>query len=213
MVLIKKKQAKKGKSNLKKTPIDNESNYKKSAKHYLKNTAFLLIMLIGILFLIKVKTHIVSGESMMPTLQNKDRLFVLKNQQPERYSLITFQPEEKKHESYIKRVIGLPGDRIWLDQDTVYLNSQMAETNPTPPDEENLSGVDLPDGTLKVRVAWEVAAKLKNMSTIPENQFFVLGDNRRNSKDSREMGLINNDQIEGVVKYRYYPFNRIGTID
>lgn len=150
---------------------------------------------------------------MMPTLQNGDRLFVLKNAEPQRYSLITFQPAEKKNESYIKRVIGLPGDRIWLDQNTLYLNSQMAETNPTPPNEENLSGVDLPDGTLKVRVDWEVAAQLKDFSTIPEEYYFVLGDNRRNSTDSRELGLINADQIEGVVKYRYYPFNRIGTID
>lgn len=204
---------KKGKNNIKETTNDNESNSKKRVKNHLKNVVFLLIMLIGVLFLIKVKTHIVSGESMMPTLQNKDRLFVLKNEKPERYSLITFQPGEKKNESYIKRVIGMPGDRIWLDQNNVYLNSQMAETNPTPPNEENLLGSDLPDGTLKVRVTWEVAAKLKDFSTIPENQFFVLGDNRRNSKDSREMGLINEDQIEGIVKYRYYPFNRIGTID
>lgn len=213
MIPIKKKNSKKLNSNIKAKVNISYQNGRNRIKHYLKNTLFLLFLLIGILFLIKVKTHVVSGESMMPTLQNGDRLFVLKNAEPQRYSLITFQPAEKKNESYIKRVIGLPGDRIWLDQNTLYLNSQMAETNPTPPNEENLSGVDLPDGTLKVRVDWEVAAQLKDFSTIPEEYYFVLGDNRRNSTDSRELGLINADQIEGVVKYRYYPFNRIGTID
>lgn len=213
MIPIKKKNSKKLNSNIKAKVNISHQNGRNRIKHYLKNTLFLLFLLIGILFLIKVKTHVVSGESMMPTLQNGDRLFVLKNAEPQRYSLITFQPAEKKNESYIKRVIGLPGDRIWLDQNTLYLNSQMAETNPTPPNEENLSGVDLPDGTLKVRVDWEVAAQLKDFSTIPEEYYFVLGDNRRNSTDSRELGLINADQIEGVVKYRYYPFNRIGTID
>ena len=213
MIPIKKKNSKKLNSNIKEKVNVPQQNGRNRIKHCLKNTLFLLFLLIGILFLIKVKTHVVSGESMMPTLKNGDRLFVLKNAEPQRYSLITFQPEEKKNESYIKRVIGLPGDRIWLDQNTLYLNSQMAETNPTPPNEENLSGVDLPDGTLKIRVDWEVAAQLKDFSTIPEEYYFVLGDNRRNSTDSRELGLINTEQIEGVVKYRYYPFNRIGTID
>ncbi|OJG26536.1 signal peptidase I [Enterococcus caccae] len=136
----------------------------------------------------------------------------MKNAEPTRYSLITFQPREKKYESYVKRVIGLPGDRIWLDQNTVYLNFQMAESNPTPPNEEHLSGVDLPDGTLKIRVSWEVAAQLEGLSTIPKDQFFVLGDNRRHSTDSRELGLIDKNKIEGVVTFRYYPLNRLGLI-
>ncbi|OEG09539.1 signal peptidase I [Enterococcus ureasiticus] len=187
--------------------------YKRKMLTYLKNTCFLLLLFLGVLFLVKVKAHQVSGESMMPTLENGDRLFILRNEDPQRYSLITFEPKEKQEESYIKRVIGMPGDRIWLDQNTVYLNSQMAETNPTPPNEEHLSGVDLPDGTVKVRVDWAVAAKLEGLSTIPKDHYFVLGDNRRHSTDSRALGLIDKDQIEGVVKFRYFPFNRIGMID
>lgn len=165
------------------------------------------------MFLLRVKTHVVVGESMLPTLNNHDRIAVIKKKEPKRYSLVTFQPGDKKSESYVKRVLGLPGDRIWLDQNTVYLNHQMAENNPTPPNETGLTGIDLPDGTLKVRVTWEVAAKLEGLSTIPKDQFFVLGDNRRHSKDSRELGLIAKDKIEGVVAFRYYPFQRFGLID
>lgn len=155
----------------------------------------------------------VSGESMVPTLQTGDRLFVSKNEVPNRYSLITFQPREQKQESYVKRVMGLPGDCIWLDKNTLYLNYQMAPSNPTPQNDWNLSGVDLPDGTLKVRVTWEVAAQLEGLSSIPDNHFFVLGDNRAHSTDSRQLGLIDGEKIEGVVKFRYYPFNRLGPID
>ncbi|MFC3635537.1 signal peptidase I [Enterococcus rivorum] len=186
---------------------------KDNLKDLLKNGLFLFILFFSILFLITIKTHLVSGNSMLPTLQNKDRLFVVKNKEPKRYALVTFQPREKQGESYVKRVIGIPGDRIWMDQNTVYLNHQMAATNPTPPNEKNLSGVELPDGTLKVRVTWEVAAKLKGMSTIPSNSFFVLGDNRKNSTDSRELGLIDQDKIEGVVTFRYYPLARLGLIE
>ncbi|MGX7439325.1 signal peptidase I [Enterococcus caccae] len=189
-----------------------ESRSKKNIGIVLRRISFLLVLLLSIIFLVKIKPHVVSGESMLPTLRNKDRLFSMKNAEPTRYSLITFQPREKKYESYVKRVIGLPGDRIWLDQNTVYLNFQMAESNPTPPNEEHLSGVDLPDGTLKIRVSWEVAAQLEGLSTIPKDQFFVLGDNRRHSTDSRELGLIDKNKIEGVVTFRYYPLNRLGLI-
>lgn len=214
MVPIKNKNQKKINKRIANEKVDERNpNRKRTALKYFKNACFLLVLFLGILFLIKIKPHQVSGESMMPTLENGDRLFILKNEDPQRYSVITFEPKGNKDESYIKRVIGMPGDRIWLDQNTVYLNSQMAETNPTPPNEENLSGVELPDGTLKVRVDWEIAAELEGLSTIPADHYFVLGDNRRHSTDSREMGLIDQDQVEGVVKFRYFPFNRLGTID
>lgn len=186
---------------------------KRKVELFLKNCGFLLILLLGMLLLLKIETHMVSGESMSPTLKNKDRLFIVKKAEPKRYSVITFQPRSKKNESYIKRVIGLPGDRVWLDQNTVYLNFQMAKKNPTPPNDEKLSGIDLPDGTLKIRVSWEVAAQLEGLSTIPKNNFFVLGDNRRHSTDSRELGLIDKNKIEGVAILRYYPLDRLGLIE
>ncbi|OJG25620.1 signal peptidase I [Enterococcus caccae] len=170
-------------------------------------------MLLSILFLVKVKTYIVNGESMQPTFQNKDRLFIKKTATLTRYSLITFQPQVNADDSYIKRVIGLPGDRIWLDQNMVYLNAQMASNNSTPSNNSNLSGIELPDGTLKVRVTWEVAAQLAGLSVIPKDKFFVLGDNRRHSTDSRELGLIDKQAVKGKVIFRYYPFTRFGVVN
>lgn len=192
---------------------ENKKVEMKKSRKLSKEILFILCMIIGIFFLIKIKTHMVSGESMLPTLQTNDRLFIAKGKSPNRYSLITFQPREEKEESYVKRVMGMPGDRIWLDHNTLYLNYQMSDTNPTPQNNWYLSGEELPDGTLKIRITWETAAKLEGLSAIPENQFFVLGDNRANSTDSRQLGLIDLQQIEGVVQYRYYPFNRLGPID
>ncbi|WP_430602839.1 signal peptidase I [Enterococcus sp. DIV0724b] len=211
MVNIKSKLKQLLSSELKKESFKSKMPVTKNRR--VKSIALTVILLLGILFFIKVAPHAVSGESMKPTLQNNDHLFVSKHEAPKRYSLITFQPREKKNESYVKRVIGMPGDRIWLDQNTVYLNAQMAKKNPTPSNESELSGLDLPDGTLKIRVTWEVAAKLEGLSEIPNNQFFVLGDNRRHSTDSRELGLVDKNKIEGVVKFRYYPFNRLGLIE
>ncbi|OEG15355.1 signal peptidase I [Enterococcus quebecensis] len=150
---------------------------------------------------------------MLPTLKNNDRLLVMKGEYPSRYNLITFVPKNKEKESYIKRVLGLPGDRIWLDQNNLYINHQMSSSNLTPENESALLGSELPDGTLKVRVSWEVAAKLQGISSIPEHQYFVLGDNRRHSTDSRQLGLIDFKQIEGVVRFRYYPLDRLGSIN
>lgn len=192
--------------------IENKTSTEKR-RSFLKGICFFIFLLLGALFLVKIQTHVVSGDSMMPTLKNKDRLLVVKGKEPSRYSLVTFKPNKKTSDFFVKRVLGLPGDRIWLDENTVYLNYQMAETNPTPENELNLSGTDLPDGTLKVRVSWNIAAKLQGMERIPENHFFVLGDNRNNSTDSRQLGLVDAKQIEGVVSFRYYPLNAMGLID
>lgn len=191
---------------------DKKRETRKTFHSVFKEVMFILFLVIGIIFLVKIKTHLVSGESMLPTLKTDDRLFVAKGKMPSRYSLITFQPRENKEESYVKRVIGLPGDRIWLEHNTLYLNYQMKPSNATPPNNLNLSGEELPDGTLKIRITWETAAKFERISTIPENHFFVLGDNRTNSTDSRQLGFIDLEQIEGVVQFRYYPLNRLGSV-
>lgn len=191
----------------------NTKKRRKKVRSFFKEILFVLFIIIGLFFLFRIKTHMVSGNSMLPTLQTNDRLFIAKGKKPNRFSLITFEPREKKEESFVKRVMGMPGDRIWLDRNTLYLNNQMQDANPTPQNNLNLSGADLPDGTLKVRITWETAAKLEGLSVIPKDQFFVLGDNQANSTDSRHLGLIHLPQIEGVVQFRYYPFNRLGSVD
>ncbi|MET3564414.1 signal peptidase I [Enterococcus rotai] len=110
----------------------------------------------------------------------------------------------------MKRIIGLPGDAIWLDGTNLYLNHQLRE--PVNSSGKTVNQTDIPDGTLKIKLSQGIARSLEGLARIPEKKYFVLGDNRNNSRDSRTIGLIDADQIEGVAVYRYYPFTRMGRI-
>ena len=186
---------------------------KQTKKYFLMEIGFIVFMICCLIFLSQTRFHRVDGESMLPTVKNNDYLFISKRTPVLRYSVVTFEPPGKPDESYIKRIVAIPGDRIWLDKNMVYLNYQMADDNLTPANDQYLSGADLPDGTLKVRVTWDVAAALEKYDRIPEGYYFVLGDNRNHSTDSRHLGLIEQKKIEGVAVFRYYPFSRIGAID
>lgn len=160
-----------------------------------------LTVLLG-LFFFQFGSHRVDGRSMAPTFQTNDRILFHKHQRPERYAIVTFIPADAPDESYVKRVIGLPGDPLRVVGTALYLLPK--ETGQELPTTEALSS--LPDGTIKLTVSEETAHSLADLTEIPADQYFVLGDNRSHSTDSRVFGLIRQDQIEGVVVSRYYPF-------
>lgn len=180
-------------------------------RHYFSNLIFLFFIIACFLFLFRMATHRVEGHSMEPTFSNRDRVLVAKGVHPSRYDIVTFEPKTAKEESYIKRVIGMPGDVIWVEENTLYINHQ-AENNPKNLYGQNLAAKELPDGTIRVNVTTNVARALSVYYKIPENAYFVLGDNRNHSQDSRIFGLVDQNQIEGVVVYRYYPFNKMGVV-
>lgn len=175
------------------------------------NFLFLFVLLAGIVFLVQVKSHQIDGHSMNPTFTDKDRILVVKGQEPKRYEIVTFEPKNASGDSYVKRVIGIPGDVIWVEGTSLYVNQQ-AENNPPNLYGRNLAAHDLPDGTTRIMVSERVAKELAPYYQIPENTYFVQGDNRNHSDDSRVLGLIDRKQIEGVVAYRYYPFNKMGVV-
>ena len=132
----------------------------------------------------------IPSESMLPTLQVGDRLIVEKVTPKvsgvERGDIIVFRPPAKsgKTDDLVKRVIGLPGDSISIKNGTVYINgTPLAEPY----------ALEKPDTDFK---AYKV----------PENSFFVMGDNRNNSYDSRYWGTVPESLIIGRVMLRYYPF-------
>lgn len=178
--------------------MDTQKNFKKQHTNTrrIKSSVFILVILSCILFLVLLKTHQVSGESMLPTLRNRDKIFVWRGRTPERLDIITLEPIDNPQESYVKRVIGMPGD-------TLKLNGNSLQISYISNGYEKHEEITLTDG---------VAMILENETQIPINKYFVLGDNRDHSNDSRSFGLINRKQIEGVVSWRYYPLNRIGTI-
>lgn len=146
---------------------------------------------------------LVDGDSMMPTLHNKDRLIVNKIGytigEPERSDIIVFHATSDK--DYIKRVIGLPGDSISYVDDVLYINGEAVEEPYL--DEYKKSATRLPftqDFTLKDVTGYDV---------VPENHVFVLGDNRQHSRDSRHIGVIPYEEVVGNAKFVFWPLSEI----
>ena len=167
----------------------------------------LIVTILVFLFILNTSPHMVEGNSMNPTLNNKDRVIVRRTKEINRYDVITFKPPVESEFQYVKRVVGMPGDLIWLEDDYLFLNQQTTKV----PKDLTLAN-QLPDGTIKVNVSKDAAEQLADMKKIPTNSYFVLGDNRENSSDSREFGLVSNSSIEGIVSFRFAPFNQMSWI-
>ncbi|WP_207696617.1 signal peptidase I [Enterococcus sp. DIV0212c] len=177
----------------------------------LKNWRFILVVMAVSLFLLQNKTHRIQGESMFPSLAEGDYILVNKRNTPTRYAMVIIDPEIPRETSYVKRVIGMPGDELAVEQNVVYLQSKEAKrTGLTLTDRSFAS--ELPDSLQKFDVTDEVARNLRRLGKIPDDCYFVLGDNRQKSKDRRQFGLIRASQIKGMVIYRYYPFDKIGNV-
>lgn len=142
---------------------------------------------------------VVDGLSMMPTLHDTDRMIVNKFSykigDPKRFDIIVFHAPENK--DYIKRVIGLPGDRIEYKDDILYVNGEAVEEPYL--DEYKKEVIDGPltePFTLEDKIGQE---------TVPEGHLFVMGDNRRYSKDSRHIGTIPMEKVLGDTNIIYWP--------
>jgi len=166
----------------------------------LETIAFVGSIFIAI-YLFIMQPNQVKGASMLPTFFSGDYIFTSKvtyKLRPiQRGDIVVFK-EPRRHEiEYIKRVIGLPGDKIMVKNGIVYLNDI-----PLQEDYISLSTPLMPNGFL-----------IEGRPIIvPENSVFVMGDNREVSSDSREFGPIQTTSIIGQVFYRYYPFNKAGNM-
>ncbi|WP_042348943.1 signal peptidase I [Bacillus massiliigorillae] len=150
---------------------------------------------------------VVDGQSMMPTLHNQDRMIVNKIGytigEPERFDIIVFHAPEKK--DYIKRVIGLPGDRIEYKDDTLYVNGKAYEEPYL--DEYKKQRDEEIDGPLTE--SFTLSELPWGEETVPEGHLFVMGDNRRYSKDSRQIGFVSLDDVIGKTSMVYWPIKDI----
>ena len=163
---------------------------------------------IGIIIFAFIRTfffsnYIVEGESMMPTLQDGNKLVVNKIGfqigELNRFDVIVFHANQE--EDYIKRIIGLPGDTVEYRNDVLYLNGKKyEETYLDKYRKETFGGRLTGDFTL---------LELTGADTVPEGHIFVLGDNRLGSRDSREFGFVSIDQVVGKVDLRYWPIDQI----
>lgn len=148
---------------------------------------------------------IVDGSSMMPTLHDQDRMIVNKfaytMNPPKRFDIIVFHAPENK--DYIKRVIGLPGDEIEYKNDQLYVNGKAME-EPYLAEFKKM----VVDGPLTEPFTLEDIPKIEQ-KTVPEGHLFVLGDNRRSSKDSRHIGAIKIEEVLGKTSIVYWPLEGV----
>lgn len=165
-----------------------------------------ILVAIALTLALFIRTYIaeprfIPSDSMVPTLHTGDRLVVEKVSYhfhpPHFGDIVVFQPPKElqrrgysKDQAFIKRIIGQPGETIAVSKGKVYLNGQPIEENyiAEPP--------ILPFPTVQ----------------IPPDQFFVMGDNRNDSNDSRYWGFLPRQNIIGRATFRFYPFDRIGVI-
>ena len=154
------------------------------------------IVIIVIVILIKkyvVSPVRVNGASMYPTLNDKDVMILNKISYRfndiKRFDIVVIDYED---EYLIKRVIGLPGEKLRYSNNQLYINDKKVE--------ENFSKTDI--------VNFEVRNEPNNQ--IPKDHYFVIGDNRDISKDSRIIGFIPKDKIVGKSNFTLFPFNKFG---
>jgi signal peptidase I len=138
----------------------------------------------------------VEGTSMMPSLEDQERIFVNKfvyRLEPiERGDIIVFRYPRDPSMSFIKRVIGTPGDTIRIDGGQVYVNNEPLDESYVPP-------------------AYTDARSYPEI-VVPPDSYFVLGDHRSMSKDSRDIGPIEQSFIYGKAVFGYWPMDKLGRV-
>jgi signal peptidase I len=138
----------------------------------------------------------VEGTSMLPNLEDQDRLFINKfafHLGPiHRGDVVVFRYPRDETKNYIKRVIGLPGDLVRIDHGRVYVNGRL-----------------LPEPYVPARFADD---RSQPQMRIPPDEYFVMGDHRSISSDSRDFGPVDRDLIYGKAAFVYWPMDQAGVV-
>jgi signal peptidase I len=138
----------------------------------------------------------VEGTSMLPVLEDQDRLFINKIAyrvgEIHQGDVVVFEYPLDHSKSYIKRVIALPGDRLRIDHGLVYVN-----------------GVRLPEPYVPSRFTDE---RTQPEMVLPPNEYFMMGDHRSISSDSRDFGPVDRDLIYGKAVFVYWPMEQVGVV-
>lgn len=161
----------------------------------MKRIKELIPYLIIILVVITIRTFIVTpiivqGESMSPTLDGGEVMLLKKyDTSYERFDIVVVN-KSVEGDNLIKRVIGLPGETIRYKNNKLYINGKIIEDGYASGDTGNFQEI-----------------------TLGEDEYFLMGDNREVSLDSRRLGIIKKSEIEGTVGIVIFPFNKLGTIE
>jgi signal peptidase I len=168
-------------------------------KKFIKDI-FVIVMSVFLISSFVAQPTTVEGNSMLPTLYDADQLIIeklsLRFTPFERYDIIVFPYNNDRSKYYIKRIIGLPGEVINIKNGKIFVN----------------------DLELNEPIQLDIIKDLGTQDypiTIPEKTFFVMGDNRNHSRDSRyvDVGLIKEEDVIGKGFFRIYPFSNVGFLE
>ena len=175
---------------------------KNVVKEIFSTILYILVALLGTYLLITFvgQRTAVSGSSMEPTLSNNDQLILDKISyrfsEPQRFDIIVFPFQYAEKTFYVKRIIGLPGETVQIDlQGNIYINGQILNED---------------YGKETINFAGLAVEPI----TLGDDEYFVMGDNRNNSSDSRDpsVGNIRRSNIIGKAWVRIWPLNKFGVL-
>jgi len=155
----------------------------------------------ALIYLFVAQFHKVSGLSMFPTMHDADFLITEKISyklgEPKMGNIIVLKNPRDESQDFIKRIVALPGDTIKIQDGSVFVN-----------------GALLPESYLPTGTPTHAGTFLSEGATVKAgpNQYFVFGDNRGHSSDSREWGAITKQEIIGKAFFRYFPVQRVGML-
>lgn len=194
--------------------------------NFIKETVnILLSVLVAFILFVFIRTFLffpfeVVGQSMEPTLLSGDRLILNRLGSVDRFDVVVFPaPDDPDSgEEYVKRIIGLPGDEIKYVEDNLYINGNLTNEHYLEPSKEELQKKleENPEQVNFTQITNDFSLldiSSGDSAVVPPDTYFVLGDNRQNSKDSRVFGFLNQETVEGTASLRIWPLDRIGFLE
>jgi signal peptidase I len=174
--------------------VDNENELtpkQKTTKEFREffRSTFIAIVITMLFVAFVAQVGVVKGESMVPTFQNGEKILIWKlSKEFERNDIIVFTTNDIKQGDFIKRVIATPGETIQIIDNDIYINGKKIED--------------------KINVVMDSYGIAENPILLKDGEYFVMGDNRNNSMDSRDkrVGIINISSIRGKVILRFVPW-------
>ncbi|MBU1085599.1 MAG: signal peptidase I [Candidatus Beckwithbacteria bacterium] len=166
-------------------------------------TIVIALAIFVVIYRFLFQPHQVKGNSMYDNFLDGEYLLtnkiVYQLHEPQLSDIIVFRAPKNEEYDYIKRIVGLPGDRIMVKNDRVYVNGELF-------DESTYLDADIP-----TRPGSYIKEGLT--ITVPQDSYLAFGDNRNNSSDSREWGVVPKENIVGKAWIIYWPLNKIGVVE
>lgn len=185
----------------------------------------LFVLVLGLSRLFLWQPVKVDGHSMDPTLADGERLIVLDHTKINRFEIVVAkETEDGQTKEIVKRVIGMPGDTITYNDDTLYINGKEVDEKYLDEYKQAFDDDQLQDIYAYNSLFQELAEKADAFTTdsdgnteftvkVPKGEYYLMGDDRIVSKDSREVGTFPKSSIVGEVKFRFWPLSKIGFIE